>query len=278
LTAPITHPLGADGLQDDPISVHNRCGGDRIVAQTAGKRKTAQPVTKRLRGKSAPKRNRGRPTKEGAGEALREHILDAAEELFAEHGFDGVTVRQVTRKANVDVALAHYYFGTKRGLFDSVFLRRAAILNDARLKAIDDYQINPGAGGATIEGFIQAFLDPVIERWAKGGTGWKNYLAIVAQVNNTPKWGGETMARYFDPVIHRLIDALRGIMHGAHDDDLYWSYQFLSGTLTLTFAETGRIDLLSSGLCHSSDYDAVRSRMSLFVAAGFRRICLQKRH
>ena len=235
--------------------------------------------TKTAPAKPASKRSRGRPNnKEGAGQAMRERILDAAEELFAEHGFDGVTVRQVTRKAAVDVALAHYYFGTKKGLFDSVFLRRAAVINDARLKAIDDYQINPGPGGATVEGFIQAFLDPIIERLANNEPGWKNYLAIVAQVNNTPKWGGETMARYFDPIIHRLIDAIRGIMPGAHDVDLYWSYQFLSGALTLTFAETGRIDLLSSGLCRSSDYEAMRTRMAPFIAAGFRRLCQQKRH
>lgn len=235
--------------------------------------------TKKAPAKPPGKRSRGRPNnKEGAGQAMRERILDAAEELFAVHGFDGVTVRQVTRKAAVDVALAHYYFGTKKGLFDSVFLRRAAVINDARLKAIDDYQINPGPGGATVEGFIQAFLDPIIERLANNEPGWKNYLAIVAQVNNTPKWGGETMARYFDPIIHRLIDAIRGIMPGAHDVDLYWSYQFLSGALTLTFAETGRIDLLSSGLCRSSDYEAMRTRMAPFIAAGFRRLCQQKRH
>ena len=106
----------------------------------------------------------------------------------------------------------------------------------------------------------------------------KNYLAIVAQVNNTPKWGGETMARYFDPVIHRLIDALRGIMPGAHDIDLYWSYHFLSGALTLTFAQTGRIDLLSSGVCRSSDNEAIRERLAAFAAAGFRRVCMTKRH
>jgi hypothetical protein len=62
-------------------------------------------------------------------------------------------------------------------------------------------------------------------------------------------------------------------MPGAQNADLYWCYQFFSGALTLTFAETGRIDRLSSGLCHSSDYDAVRSRMAPFIAAGFRCIC-----
>lgn len=249
------------------------------MARPAKSGRQRKARARRLKSKAPAKRTRGRPNKdENGGQALREHILNTAEELFAEHGFDGVTVRQVTRKANVDVALAHYYFGTKKGLFDAVFLRRAAIVNEARLKAIDDYQVNPGPGGATIEGFIQAFLDPIIERCANGDRGWKNYMAIVAQVNNTRKWGGETMARYFDPVIHRLIDALRGIMPGAHDVDLYWSYHFLSGALTLTFAETGRIDLLSSGLCRSSDLEAVRARMAPFIAAGFCRLCQQRRH
>lgn len=236
---------------------------------------TKAPAAKR---KASPaKRARGRPPKEGGGpEAMRERILDAGEALFAEHGFDGVTVRQITRKANVDVALAHYYFGSKRGLFDAVFLRRAAILNEDRLKSIDAYQINPGPGGATIEGVIWAFLGPALERWANGGRGWKNYLAIVAQVNNTPTWGGEVMGRYFDPVIHRLIDALRGIMPGARDEDLYWCYQFLSGALTLTFAETGRIDRLSSGKCRSSDYEAVKARMAVYAAAGFQAICQRR--
>jgi AcrR family transcriptional regulator len=248
-----------------------------MLQKTKTKKKALGHKHKKSKSKSV-KRRPGRPNKNSRAEATRERILDAAEELFAEHGFDGVTIRQVTHKAGVDVALAHYYFGTKRGLFDSVFLRRAAILNEARLKSIDDYQIDSGPGGATVEGFVQAFLYPAIERWAFGGRGWKNYFAIVAQVNNTPKWGGETMARYFDPVIHRLVDALRGIMPGVHDSDIFWSYQFLSGMLTLTFAETGRIDLLSSGQCRSSDHDAVKSRMAAFAAAGFEKICQHKRH
>ena len=172
----------------------DRSDEGRAMKQISDRRHKGRTKPRVTRSKTAVKRSRGRPNKKRGGQVMRDHILNAAEELFAEHGFDGVTIRQVTRKANVDVALAHYYFGTKKGLFDAVFLRRAAVVNEARLKAINDYQVNPGPDGATIEGFIQAFLDPVIERWAKGGPGWKNYLAIVAQVNNTPDWVGETMA------------------------------------------------------------------------------------
>src|ERR1044072_9978677 len=81
---------------------------------------------------------RGRRPK-GQGPDLRQSILDAAEPLFSRHGFYGVTVRQVAAEAGVDTALIHYYFGAKRELFDSVFDRRAKILNDARLTAMSAY-------------------------------------------------------------------------------------------------------------------------------------------
>ncbi len=218
-------------------------------------------------------RRLGRPPKSERAEETRERILDAGEELFARNGFHGVTVRQITRAAGVDVALAHYYFGTKRGLFDAVFLRRAEILNKERLASIDRYESSAPGGQPTVEGIIEAFLAPVLEIWARGGPGWDHYFALVAQVNNTPEWGGETMARYFDPVIQRLIAALRKAMPSARDEDLYWSYQFLSGALTLAFAQTGRIDRLSGGLCRSTDAAAVLARLPRFTAAGFRAVC-----
>jgi AcrR family transcriptional regulator len=81
---------------------------------------------------------RGRRPK-GQGPDLRESILDAAEALFSRHGFYGVTVRQVASEAGVDTALIHYYFGAKRELFDSVFARRAEVVNQARLDAMAAY-------------------------------------------------------------------------------------------------------------------------------------------
>ena len=104
---------------------------------------------------------------------------------------------------------------------------------------------------------INAFLQPILERAAQGDQHWHNYFALIAQVNNTPAWGGETMARTFDPVIHRLIRALRKALPDASEEDLYWSYHFLSGALTLSLSQTGRIDRLSNGLCKSSDFESI---------------------
>lgn len=218
---------------------------------------------------------RGRRPK-GQGPDLRQSILDAAESLFSRHGFYGVTVRQVATEAGVDTALIHYYFGAKRELFDSVFARRAEILNDARSEAMRAYaEANEGA--MTAEGIIEAFIGPLVERSLTNDEGWKNYFRLVALVNNTPAWGGETMHRFFDPVVHQLIDALKEAMPDAELRDLYWGYQFLTGAMMLTLSETGRIDQLSSGLCRSTDLAAVRARLYAWCAAGLEEIVHRRR-
>lgn len=213
---------------------------------------------------------RGRRPK-GQGPDLRQSILDAAEALFSRHGFYGVTVRQVAAEAGVDTALIHYYYGSKRELFDSVFARRAEILNDARAEAMRAYaEAHPGA--MTAEGIVEAFIGPLVERSLTNDEGWKNYFRLVALVNNTPAWGGETMHRFFDPVVHQLIDTWKQAMPHAELRDLYWGYQFLTGAMMLTLSETGRIDQLSDGLCRSTDLEAVRARLYAWCAAGLEEI------
>lgn len=227
----------------------------------------------------APKRGnegagRGRRPK-GQGPDLRAVILDAAEELFSRHGFYGVTVRQVATEAGVDTALIHYYFGAKRELFDAVFARRAQIVNQARLDALGAYEA-AHRRAMTVEGVIEAFVGPLIERSLTDDPGWRNYFRLVALVNNTPAWGGETMHRFFDPVVHRLIEALRIALPEAEVRDLYWCYQFLTGAMMLALSQTGRIDQLSEGLCRSSDLEAVRSRLYAYCAAGIREVVARR--
>ena len=222
---------------------------------------------------AAPAR-RGRPSKKGTGGAAdtRESILDAAEDLFSKHGFYGVTIREVAREAGVDTALVHYYFGAKRALFDAVFLRRAEVWNSDRVNAINRYAESAGAD-MTLEGLLAAFLHSPFEWALKGGPGWKHYAALVAQTNANPMFGGEIMTRYFDPTARRLIELIGLILPEAREEDLYWGYHNLSGALTLTLGETGRLDRLSGGLCRSGDLDTAGEYMVRFAAAGFRAVC-----
>ncbi len=200
-------------------------------------------------------------------------ILDAAEERFARNGFHGVSVRDITDAAGVDVALVSYHFGGKRELFAAVFQRRAQTLNAERLALLEQVRRQALPGTPAIEEIVNAFTFPLLERSARGGPGWKSYFALIAQVNNSPEWGPVLMTEHFDPLVERFIAVLREALPDCDPREIYWGYQFLTGALTLTFAETGRIDKLSGGLCRSSDLDSVHARLARYVAAGFRALC-----
>lgn len=255
---------------------------DRIQMKkrAAEQRQARAPVSRdgsRKSGTNSATRAQARPSRLGRRprvehENTRDQILDVAEELFAKHGYYAVTIKQVAREAAVDTALLHYYFQNKRGLFDQVFGRRAEIANKTRMESLEEYQ-RTTAGRMTVEGVVDAFVRPLIQLAADGGPGWKNYFALVAQVNNTPEWGGATMTRYFDPVIHRFIELMQAVMPDASEEDLYWCFQLFTGAITLSMSRTGRIDRLSGGICRSSDLKAVFARMVPYTSGGFRMVC-----
>ena len=228
---------------------------------------------------SRPPALRGRVPARATGtgsrsQATRERILDAAEILFAERGFYGVSVRDITGAAGVDVALASYHFGNKQGVLEAVFMRRAEDLNVERIARLD--AVLAAASGSRpprLEDVIDAFTHPLLDRSSRGSPGWKSYFALIAEVNNSPEFGRVLMTRFFDPVVEKFIDAIRRALPGCDPRDLYWAYHFLSGALTLTFAETGRIDQLSGGACRSSDLESVHQRLVPYCAAGFRALC-----
>ena len=204
-----------------------------------------------------------------------EQILDAAEYLFSRHGLYGVTLKDVAKRVGVHHTLLNYYFDDKQKLFDAVFSRRAAVTNERRMKALDDYE-RANAGNLTVEGALHTFLDTDLDLYINGGEGWRNYGALASQVANTPQWGAEMMDEHFDPVVLRLIDIINRALPEADKVDVFWGYHFVTGALMLTLARTGRIDKLSGGLCNSEDFVAVKERMATFMAAGFNAICTPK--
>ena len=226
---------------------------------------SAEPSARASRGRP------GRPAKGATDVDVRERILDVAEAQFARRGYEAVSTRAVARETGATAAMIHYYFDSKRALFDAVIARRADVVNRERLAMLDAYDL--GTDHPTVEGAVEAFLRPVMEKLASGDDGWRHYLALVAQVANTHEWGGAVMTNSFDPVVERLIEIVAKALPGTRPEELYWSYHFLSGALLLTLSETDRINRLSKGICDSTDIASIEPRLIEFAAAGFRQVC-----
>ncbi|HEY3948307.1 TetR/AcrR family transcriptional regulator [Phenylobacterium sp.] len=224
--------------------------------------------------KSEAASKRVRRTKAEQRAETLEQILDAAEFLFSKHGLHGVTLRDVAQRVGVHTTLMHYYFDDKKSLFEAVFARRAPVTSGRRMAALDRYAAEAG-DQPTVEGALHAFLDTDFDLYIQGGEAWMNYAAFGALASNMPE-GAVLMDRYFDPVVLKLVSILKRALPDTPEEDIFWGYHFVTGSLMNTLARTGRIDRLSGGLCHSDDFAAVKARMARFMAAGFQALAQRR--
>jgi AcrR family transcriptional regulator len=202
----------------------------------------------------------------------RTRILDGAEELFSKRGVDGVTLRDIAQLADVDTALLHYYFDSKRGIFESVLARRAAVLQYEVGESLSRYA-RQANGAVSLEGAIAAYLHPIFRLVRTGGREWRNYCSLVLQLGDHSEWVSDTVAAYFDPIAERLLEILRRGLPNSAEADLHWGYQMLARVLTLAFTLDNGIERLSGGACRAGDLEAMEPRMVRFAAAGIRATC-----
>src|SRR5436853_4419176 len=95
--------------------------------------------------------------------ATTERIMDAAERLFADHGFEGTSIRDIVEAAKVNLAAIHYHFRSKEALLEAVLTRRISIVNEARLQRLQAVETAAGSRSPSVEAVLRAFIVPTIE-------------------------------------------------------------------------------------------------------------------
>ena len=87
----------------------------------------------------------------------REQILEVAEELIAENGFSGTSVRALAAKAGINVAMISYYFGSKEKLFEALVEYRAGFLRE-KFQVLNREVVDPME---RVERMIEAYVDRI---------------------------------------------------------------------------------------------------------------------
>jgi AcrR family transcriptional regulator len=203
------------------------------------------------------------------GDTTRLSILDAAEHCFAESGFDGVSLRAITERAKVDLALVNYHFGTKENLLHEVIARRARIVHDERVRALELARQQAGTRSPSVEAIVTAFLAPMLRHLAEGDAGWRHYGSLVSHLDVLPKFTA-LASGVLDPTALHFINALRLALPKAPEQSIYWGYMFLLGSMVQVMSATGRIERLSRGLCRSDDVEGALRELVPFVSGGLR--------
>jgi AcrR family transcriptional regulator len=197
----------------------------------------------------------------------RTRILDAAEELFMLHGFEGTSMRSLTARAEVNLAAVNYHFGSKDALIEAVFRRRLDPMNADRISELEKLE---ASNTLSPDGIIRAFLRPSLRlvEDAKGGS--RNFIRLLGRTYTEPNKNLRALiGQMYAPTMERYKAALERALPQMPRDELVWRMHFMFGTLAYTLAATDTVQLIAG--CKPEDrYDAqlLEERLTAFLAAG----------
>lgn len=206
------------------------------------------PKTANTANTPAPSKGSSRPAtvQRPRGAAMRERILSVAERLFAEHGIDGVSLRDIAKEAGVRVSLLSYYYPSKESLYRSVFVRRFEAYSTERLASLRALTAGPRAPSA--EELLTVFARPWIQlRSRRGGLIFTRLVSREYADPNESKHG--ILKEFFDPIAAEYLTALEKSLPAFSKKEIHYAFYCFSGGMFWLLVNPGRVERLSGRSC-----------------------------
>lgn len=196
-------------------------------------------------------------------QSTKERILVAAEELFARHGFEGASLRQLTSAAGVNLAAVNYHFGSKDRLIEEVFRRRLDALNGRRMAALGRIA---GKAETNLEDVLAAFIKPALDLSHDGnGSLFMRVLArAFAEHDDTLR---RFLSENYGHVMRQFTAEFARLLPHLSKEELYWRVDLVTGALTHAMSGFGMIQR-KSDVTESSHREQTAEHLIRFAAAG----------
>ncbi len=178
-------------------------------------------------------------------------ILDAAEELMARRGYNGVSMRGIAREAGVNLGSVTYYFGTKERLLEEIYSRHTRPMNQRRIELLAEAE-RVADRDRRLESIVRAFVEPAFSSGG-GGERFTRLRAILSMEGN--ETAGKIIAAAFDDTTRAFLDAIGRCLPEAGEAHIAWRSQFLLGALYYTLVGGERINRLTAGRVDGRDHD-----------------------
>ncbi len=176
----------------------------------------------------------------------RKRILDAAELMFMQNGYDGTSMRQVTSAAGVNLAAANYHFGSKEALMQAVLRRRLEVINRERLRLLDEAESRAAGKPLKPSVVIDCFFGTLFRVAADQKTGGETFLRLLGRTITDPSHFIRTfMSAEYADVLERYKEAMFRSLPDVPKAEIVWRFHFMLGATSYAIAGTDALELVT---------------------------------
>ncbi|WP_425065538.1 TetR/AcrR family transcriptional regulator [Reyranella sp.] len=199
---------------------------------------------------------------------LPERILDVAEELFGRVGYGGATTRAIASRARVNVGQLHYYFESKRAIFEAVVARHGKEVTERRRQLLLEAEARYPRGIVPLDVLVDALVRPLLMAEPRA-SGRRASMQMHARLFTDPDdTASMVRADIYDETNALYVDAIRRALPKIPAKTLYWRYYFMMGAYVWTLLQPGRLEAISQGRCDPADMETAIREIVPFVCAG----------
>ncbi|MBI2517948.1 MAG: TetR/AcrR family transcriptional regulator [Opitutae bacterium] len=197
-------------------------------------------------------------------------ILDAAERLFAEHGFNGTSLRQLATEAEVNLAAANYHFNSKEALYLEVIRRRIRPINQVRLDGLRQAVEQAGDAPPPLANVIDLMIRPFFEAHRDPQSGGRHIVQLLARSMTEPlPFTNKLLSDEFHSTLTRFSQVIRRHAPQLTPEEYLWRLSFVVGALQHTLGTLHQMGDLTRGICRSDDYEGTLARFVRFAVGVF---------
>lgn len=199
---------------------------------------------------------------------VRDRLMDAAEVLFCDRGFNETSVRDIAASADCNVASVNYYFGGKDNLYVEVWRRRLVAMRDMRLAGID--KVMSGETLPELETLLRAYAQSFIEPLVDGGRGCR-FVHLMAREMIDPHLPEDMfLDEMIEPVMTALTRALVTVCPWLEDKSVRQVILSVVGQLMHMVCAVGMFEHSSHSELSTLDFGQMVEHVVKFSAAGIR--------
>lgn len=199
--------------------------------------------------------------------STKDRLLDAAEALFAEHGYSGTSLRQLTQAAGCNLAAVNYHFGSKERLAHEMIHRRFSPINEERLALLDELEAR---GNPTLEELLAAFVEPFLRFGRRDPEAVTTLMRLVMRLATTSADFAKEHLKTFEQTARRFIPAFLAALPQLDRETLFWRLNFAISVVAMSCSDPERLHYISRGACDPNDTDRALDQMVAFLAGGLR--------
>ena len=196
-------------------------------------------------------------------------ILDAAESLFAELGFDNTSLRAITSEADVNLAAVNYHFGSKKALIHAVLERYLRVLMPAVDACLSDLSAKPNE--RDVRALFEAMVEPMLllERVRPNGT--SVFVQLFAWAYHESQGHlKKYMKVHYGEVMRRFNGMLYTTVPHLPKSEVFWRWHFALGSCVFTMTSSKALsELAAADLGQTMHITQLIQRLIEFAAAGF---------